>query len=112
MAGLTRLELATFRVTGERSNQTELQPRIFKRTIFMMVCGVTIRNLLRSSVMYGSLDWTRTSDLTINSRLLYQLSYQGTTIIGTIILLKINGGRYWIRTSDPQFVRLMLYQLS
>jgi hypothetical protein len=26
MAGLTRLELATFRVTGERSNQTELQP--------------------------------------------------------------------------------------
>ena len=29
MAGLTRLELATFRVTGERSNQTELQPQIF-----------------------------------------------------------------------------------
>ena len=27
MAGLTRLELATFRVTGERSNQTELQPQ-------------------------------------------------------------------------------------
>ena len=26
MAGLTRLELATFRVTGGRSNQTELQP--------------------------------------------------------------------------------------
>ena len=25
MAGLTRLELATFHVTGERSNQTELQ---------------------------------------------------------------------------------------
>ena len=22
------------------------------------------------------------------------------------------GGRYWTRTSDPQFVRLMLYQLS
>jgi hypothetical protein len=27
MAGLTRLELATFRVTGGRSNQTELQPQ-------------------------------------------------------------------------------------
>lgn len=27
LAGLTRLELATFRVTGERSNQTELQPQ-------------------------------------------------------------------------------------
>ena len=26
IAGLTRLELATFRVTGGRSNQTELQP--------------------------------------------------------------------------------------
>ncbi len=26
LAGLKRLELATFRVTGERSNQTELQP--------------------------------------------------------------------------------------
>ncbi len=26
LAGLTRLELATFRVTGGRSNQTELQP--------------------------------------------------------------------------------------
>jgi hypothetical protein len=29
LAGLTRLELATFRVTGGRSNQTELQPRTF-----------------------------------------------------------------------------------
>ncbi len=26
LAGLTRLELATFRVTGGRSDQTELQP--------------------------------------------------------------------------------------
>lgn len=26
VAGLTRLELATFRVTGGRSNQSELQP--------------------------------------------------------------------------------------
>ena len=28
MAGLTRLELATFRVTGGRSNQSELQPQL------------------------------------------------------------------------------------
>ena len=27
--------------------------------------------------LYGSLNWTRTSDLMINSHLLYQLSYQG-----------------------------------
>ncbi len=32
MAGLTRLELATFRVTGGRSNQTELQPHMAPRT--------------------------------------------------------------------------------
>ena len=31
MAGLTRLELATFRVTGGRSDQTELQPRTMKK---------------------------------------------------------------------------------
>ena len=29
MAGLTRLELATFCVTGRHSNQTELQPLVF-----------------------------------------------------------------------------------
>ena len=29
MAGATRLELATSGVTGRRSNQTELRPRIF-----------------------------------------------------------------------------------
>lgn len=28
-------------------------------------------------LLYGSLGWTRTSDRTINSRLLYRLSYQG-----------------------------------
>lgn len=43
MAGLTRLELATSRVTGERSNQTELQPpkdMLFKYAInkFKMAC--------------------------------------------------------------------------
>ena len=32
MAGATRLELATFGVTGRRSNQTELRPRTKKRT--------------------------------------------------------------------------------
>ena len=32
MAGLTRLELATFRVTGGRSNQTELQPQLLHWT--------------------------------------------------------------------------------
>ena len=35
MAGLTRLELATFRVTGERSNQTELQPHIITPSVLM-----------------------------------------------------------------------------
>ena len=29
MAGTTRLELATFGVTGRRSNQTELRPRVY-----------------------------------------------------------------------------------
>ena len=56
MAGLTRLELATFRVTGGRSNQLSYSPS-------------------------GSLDRTRTCDLTINSRVLYQLSYQGTDLL-------------------------------
>ncbi|KKR96866.1 MAG: hypothetical protein UU47_C0006G0027 [candidate division TM6 bacterium GW2011_GWE2_41_16] len=55
LAGPTRLELATFRVTGGRSNQLSYGPRIF----------------------FGSSGWTRTSDLTINSRVLYQLSYRG-----------------------------------
>ena len=57
MAGLTRLELATFRVTGGRSNQTELQP-------------LKISN--------GASNRTRTCDPAINSRLLYQLSYRGS----------------------------------
>ncbi len=57
MAGLTRLELATFRVTGGRSNQTELQPLLMREN--------------------GSSGRTRTCDLTINSRVLYQLSYRG-----------------------------------
>jgi hypothetical protein len=68
MAGLTRLELATFRVTGGRSNQLSYSP------------------------INGSLDRTRTCDLTINSRVLYQLSYQGINIfnyIRKIIFLQI-----------------------
>ena len=68
MAGLTGLEPATFRVTGERSNQLSYNPVIFGKT----------KNLKLSLKMNGSLDWTRTSDLLINSQLLYQLSYQGT----------------------------------
>ena len=55
LAGLTRLELATFHVTGGRSNQLSYSPRQFS----------------------GSSDRTRTCDLTINSRVLYQLSYRG-----------------------------------
>ena len=51
VAGLTRLELATFRVTGGRSNQTELQLQI---------------------QIYGSSGRNRTCDLTINSRVLYR----------------------------------------
>jgi hypothetical protein len=57
MAGLMGLEPTTFRVTGERSNQTELQPPHHKKD--------------------GSSGRTRTCDLTINSRMLYQLSYRG-----------------------------------
>ncbi len=31
--------------------------------------------------MYGSPNWTRTSDKLINSQLLYQLSYRGTLLV-------------------------------
>ena len=35
MAGPTRLELATSGVTGRRSNQTELRPRVVKRSLII-----------------------------------------------------------------------------
>lgn len=37
LAGLTRLELATFRVTGGRSDQTELQPHKLGRNNFKVM---------------------------------------------------------------------------
>jgi hypothetical protein len=58
MAGLTRLELATFRVTGGRSNQTELQPldnrrekiilnvNFIKKTRKLNICAETKKWLL------------------------------------------------------------------
>ena len=49
MAGMTRLELATFCVTGKRSNQTELHS-------------------------HGSDSWIRTSDTWINSPMPYHLA--------------------------------------
>jgi hypothetical protein len=118
---LTGFEPATFRVTGERSNQLSYNPirQNFQNFQFIssrpaivfsekMKINFKLFCIFQQNIekMNGSLGWTRTSDLMINSHLLYQLSYQGP-----IFKLK-NGGRYWIRTSDPQFVRLMLYQLS
>ena len=57
LAGLTRLELATFRVTGGRSNQLNYNP------------------------LPGSPGRIRTCDLTINSRVLYLLSYRGINFL-------------------------------
>ena len=62
---MTRLELATFRVTGGRSNQLSYNP-----------------------LKYGSLGRTRTCDPMINSHLLYQLSYRGTNFKRTLSLIK------------------------
>ena len=73
MAGLTRLELATFRVTGERSNQLSYSPLDIKRR---GILAIPYQALLWSK-KYGSSGRTRTCDLTINSRVLYQLSYRG-----------------------------------
>ena len=82
MAGLTGLEPATFRVTGERSNQLSYNPIIFGKA--KEIKNLSLKRIdfhsfaSYASQMNGSLDWTRTSDLLINSQLLYQLSYQGT----------------------------------
>ena len=40
------------------------------------------RNVLALFGKTGSLSWTRTSDHSINSRMLYQLSYQGARLEG------------------------------
>lgn len=59
MAELTRLELATFRVTGGRSNQTELQLHtisIFHGTLRYL----SSYELLRSQpAKPGGMDWPR-----------------------------------------------------
>ncbi len=73
LAGLTRLELATFRVTGGRSNQTELQPQ--KLGPWVILDKWMFNNA--KGKKNGSSGRTRTCDPTINSRLLYQLSYRG-----------------------------------
>ena len=41
--------------------------------------------LMQALILYGSPDWTRTSDPRINSPLLYQLSYRG--IVARIVQL-------------------------
>lgn len=117
VARVMGLEPTTFRVTGGRSNQTELQPLLMREN--------------------GSSGRTRTCDLTINSRVLYQLSYRGINFnlfLGSIFCptsLKLRrayfttnllvhhtklyakyGGRYRTRTCDSRRVKPVLYQLS
>jgi hypothetical protein len=79
MAELTRLELATFRVTGGRSNQLSYSSnnKRFETCHFFfteLLCW--IKNFLKKMpyealAKHGSSGWIRTSDLTINSRVLY-----------------------------------------
>ena len=42
MAGATRLELATSGVTGRRSNQTELRPRMFSKSPHSFEQGIYV----------------------------------------------------------------------
>jgi hypothetical protein len=105
MAELTRLELATFRVTGGRSNQTELQllklaPRAgFEPATQRLTVVCSTPELPRNHIFEISI-YVRPTPFNLMgcARRSYKVAE--------------TGGRYWTRTSDPQFVRLMLYQLS
>jgi hypothetical protein len=83
MAELTRLELATFRVTGGRSNQLS-----YSSIIKWMAPRAGFEPATQRLTVVCS-----TTELPRNSEL----------------YLKENGGRCRARTYDPQFVRLMLY---
>ena len=51
-------------------------------------------------------------DKRLLTRLLNENLCRGNDIYNKGIVYKIDGGRYWARTSDPRLVRAMLSQLS
>lgn len=83
LAGLMGFEPTTFRVTGGRSNQTEPQPQhnLLDKTITHLLLNKKRAWRSCGAAKPGSSDRTRTCDLTINSRVLYQLSYRGTIVL-------------------------------
>ena len=52
---------------------------------------------------FGSLSWARTSDLTVNSRLLYQLSYQGIIYLAGTSAYYKNIGRGMVESNSNRF---------
>ena len=74
MAGLTRLELATSGVTGQRSNQLNYNPALFFVN-FLILCYPNDAGIIRLEV-YGGLNGARTCDTRLVRPMLSQLSYQ------------------------------------
>ena len=125
MAGLTRLELATFRVTGGRSNQLSYSPEYIREKMapraglepatqrLTVVCSTTElpRNMSKYSktiVLFSRRQFLNNKNNVFETkkRLSNDRIFRYPVADGTCVIF---GGRCRARTYDPQFVRLMLY---
>ena len=110
-----RFELMTVRLWAGYSNQTELrilveQVRFELTHEFPRLMPASILLSHLSIAPFGSPNRTRTCDQSINSRLLYLLSYRG--IIHHMLLLNIDFWLAYITTCNIQIHRMLLLNMK
>ncbi len=110
MADWTGLEPATSGVTGRHSNQLNYQSIEQQDDTCLGTAIATANRYCMRKVA----DWTGLEPATsgVTGRHSNQLNYQSTFFLYASRASLRDGGWYWARTSDPQLVRLVLFQLS